>query len=151
MPPRQSEAAGQRDSAVRATPGFLASCFFVVQSHLLSIGLASPALNLEHWQVSSASSAAPHQHPSPPKAQLRAVPPAPPACSGQPGHCLCPAPWHPPWLPCRCCPAREGWGQKPDRRHHSPFGVRARGGICRDYTGGITKEQTFPQTLQSPL
>lgn len=66
--------------------------FFLVQSHLLSVRLASPALNPEHWQESSASSAAPHQHPSPPKAHLRAAPPAPAACSGQPGHCLCPAP-----------------------------------------------------------
>ena len=48
--------------------------FFLVQSHLLPVRLASPALNLEHWQESSASSAAPHQHPTHPNAQPRAAP-----------------------------------------------------------------------------
>lgn len=98
---KEREAPGQQDSSVRSTPGLGQVRFFLVQSHLLPIWLASPAVSLEQWQESSA--------PSTPKSS----PPKVPCARGEP-------PGQHPWpapvagtlpLPQRCHPAREGRGQ----------------------------------------
>lgn len=131
---KERDAPGQQDSSVRATPGLWQSEVFLVQSHLLPIWLGSPAVSLEQWQESLA-----------PSTLNCRLPKVPCARSEQPGQHPCPAPCH---LPSAATPhARPGAGA--GRRHRSPSRARAWGGICGDYAGGITKEQTFPQTLQS--
>lgn len=89
--PQAERGSGTTGLGCQGNAWILASWFLLVQSHLLPIRLANPALNPQHRQESSASSAAPHQHPAPQNVQPRAAPPG--------SSCLQQAAWPAPGTP----------------------------------------------------